>query len=75
MSRTVKLFTHKRGQVVRLPKEFRFETKEVHIRKVGDELILSPRPPDWSDYLAEGPVGSPDFMKDVEDLPVQERHR
>ena len=62
-----------RSQAVRLPKEFQFDTQEVYIRKEGDEIILSPRPADWSDYLAKGPVGSADFMSDVEDLPVQER--
>lgn len=73
MPRTAKLFMNNRSQAVRLPKEFQFDAREVYIRKEGDNVILSPRPPDWSDYLAEGPVGSADFMKDVEDLPVQER--
>lgn len=26
--------------------------KQVFIRKMGDELILSPRPSDWSAFLA-----------------------
>ena len=58
---------------MRLPKEFQFKTREVFIRKQGEEVILSPRPADWSDYLANAPVASPGFMEDVEDLPVQER--
>ena len=62
-----------RSQAVRLPKEFQFDTAEVFIRKVGDEVILSPRPADWSPYLATGPVASAEFMESVEDLPVQER--
>lgn len=62
-----------RSQAVRLPKDFQFGTTEVFIRKVGDEVILSPRPPDWSAYLATGPVASAEFMEPVEDLPVQER--
>jgi virulence-associated protein VagC len=36
-------------------------------------VVLSPRPFDWTSYLAEGPVASAKFMDDVEDLPVQER--
>jgi virulence-associated protein VagC len=36
-------------------------------------VILSPRPTDWSSYLAEAPVASAGFMEGVEDLPVQER--
>lgn len=42
MSATAKLFTHGRSQAVRLPKEFRFEGKEVRITKVGDRVILEP---------------------------------
>jgi antitoxin VapB len=62
-----------RSQAVRLPREFRFDTSEVFIRKVGEDIILSPRPADWSAYLAQGPVASADFMVGVDDLPVQER--
>ncbi len=73
MPRTAKIFMNNRSQAVRLPREFQFDTKEVYIRREGDEIILSPRPADWSTYLAEGPTASTEFMKDVEDLPVQER--
>jgi antitoxin VapB len=62
-----------RSQAVRLPKEFQFHTQEVFIRKVGDTVVLSPRPADWSSYFAEAPVASDAFMDGVEDLPVQER--
>ncbi len=73
MRRKAKIFMNNRSQAVRLPKEYQFDTQEVFIRKVGDEVILSPRPADWSSYLANGPVASADFMSGVEDLPVQER--
>lgn len=62
-----------RSQAVRLPKEFQFKTEEVFIRREGSDVVLSPRPSDWSSYLAEAPVASINFMEDVEDLPVQER--
>jgi antitoxin VapB len=75
MAKTAKIFLTNRSQAVRLPKDFQFDTKEVFIRKVGEEVILSPRPADWSDYLAEGPVAAAQFMDNVEDLPVQERAR
>jgi antitoxin VapB len=42
MSATAKLFIHGRSQAVRLPKEFRFEGKEVRVSKVGDKVILEP---------------------------------
>jgi antitoxin VapB len=73
MKRTAKIFMNNRSQAVRLPKEFQFNAREVFIRKEGNDLILSPRPLDWSCYLAEGPVASKTFMEGVEDLPVQER--
>jgi antitoxin VapB len=74
MPRTAKIFMNNRSQAVRLPKDFQFRTGEVYIRKQGDEVVLSPRPADWSAYLAESPKASPEFMEGVEDLPVQERN-
>jgi len=73
MHRKAKIFMNNRSQAVRLPKEFQFSTQEVFIRKDGNDVILSPRPSDWSSYLSEGPIASPDFMEGIEDLPVQER--
>lgn len=71
--RTAKIFMNNRSQAVRLPKEFQFDVQEVFIRKEGSDVVLSPRPMDWSSYLATGPVASQLFMEGVEDLPVQER--
>ena len=62
-----------RSQAVRLPKEFQFAHSEVFIRKEGEQVILSPRPQDWAEYLASGAVSSEAFMSEVEDLPIQER--
>lgn len=73
MQRTAKIFMNNRSQAVRLPKEFQFSTREVFIRKQGNEVILSPRPKDWSEYLKSDVVASPEFMEGIEDLPVQER--
>jgi antitoxin VapB len=73
MQRTAKIFMNNRSQAVRLPKDFQFSTSEVFIRKQGDEVVLSPRPSDWSAYLASGAVASDEFMEGFEDLPVQER--
>ena len=73
MQRKAKLFMNNRSQAVRLPKEFQFKTEEVFIRKVGSDVVLSPRPSDWASYLADAPVASQNFMEGIEDLPVQER--
>jgi len=48
-----KLFTHGGSQAVRLPKEFRFEGKEVSIRKEGDKVVLTPLSRDWAAIWAE----------------------
>ncbi len=37
-----KVFTNGRSQAVRLPKEYRFDTDEVFINKIGDMVILMP---------------------------------
>ncbi len=42
MSATAKLFSHGGSQAVRLPKAFRFEGKEVSIRKEAAAVILEP---------------------------------
>ena len=75
MQRTAKIFMNNRNQAVRLPKEFQFNTREVFIRKEGNDVVLSPKPVDWSAYLGNGPVASDQFMEGIEDLPVQERER
>ena len=73
MRRTARIFMNNRNQAVRLPKEFQFSTQDVFIRKEGSDVILSPRPTDWSSYLADGLAASKEFMEGIEDLPVQER--
>ena len=72
---TARVGKNNRAQVVTIPLEFRFppEMKEVFIRKLGDDIVLSPRPRDWSAFLASGAGVSEDFMENIEDLPVQER--
>lgn len=53
MVRTARLFKNGRSQAVRLPAEFRFEGKEVFIRKdekTGD-VILSRRPDSWDEFF------------------------
>ena len=37
-----------RSQAVRIPKDFRFEGREVNVRRLGDGLLLEPiRKKDW----------------------------
>ncbi|MEO5734147.1 MAG: AbrB/MazE/SpoVT family DNA-binding domain-containing protein [Rubrivivax sp.] len=48
-----KLFTHGGSQAVRLPKEFRFDGTSVHVRRVGDEVVLSALPQPGPDALLD----------------------
>lgn len=78
MSRTAKIFINGRSQAVRLPVEYRFECKEVYIRKdqkTGD-VILSRKPSTWDDFfvLMKSIHVPDDFMADREDSPPQERN-
>ena len=53
MSLTAKIFMNGRSQAIRLPAAFRFEEKEVFIRRdpnTGD-LILSRRPENWDGFF------------------------
>jgi antitoxin VapB len=71
---TAKVFWSGRSQAVRLPKEYRFESAEVRIRRHGNAVILEPIPKDWG-WLRALAVGvDEDFERGVnEDLPQQER--
>ena len=73
--RVARVGKNNRAQVVTIPLEYRFpETmKTVFIRKIGEDVILSPRPSDWSAFLASAVRVSDDFMAGDDDLPVQER--
>ena len=73
MQRKAKVFMNNRSQAIRLPEGVPIQhAGSVHTEE-GNEVVLSPRPFDWTSYLTEGPVASADFMEGVEDLPVQER--
>lgn len=54
MDHIAKLFNNGRSQAVRLPAAYRFDTKEVFIRKdeeTGD-IILSRKPTTWDGFFA-----------------------
>jgi len=66
MGATAKIFMHGRSQAVRLPKEFRFEGKEVRVSKIGDKVILEPikkQPFDADAWFARmDALGARDFL-------------
>jgi antitoxin VapB len=69
-----KIFKHGGSQAVRLPKDFRFETSEVRIRRHGAAVILEPVPQDWA-WLAPliGPIDADFEAAATTQPPDQER--
>lgn len=70
---TAKLFMNGSSQAVRLPKECRFDGKEVLVHKEGDRVILQPMRPDWEAFFTETPRASADFLTDRRDDAPQSR--
>ena len=69
-----KVFMNGGSQAVRLPKEFRFEDKELFVQKVGDIVMLIPKGSGWERFFAAIDMFTDDFMKEPrEQLPQQER--
>ncbi len=71
---TAKLFWSGRSQAVRLPKQFRFDGKEVSIRRRGNAVILEPVADDWAWLDALVGKLDDDFIAAVNEQPEpQER--
>lgn len=72
---TAKLFKSGRSQAVRLPKEFRFEGKEVRIRREGARVILEPVRVNMKKVFEEMDRigGDPIFPNGREQPPMQKR--
>ena len=58
-----RVFMNGRSQAVRLPREFRFDTDRVGIRREGCNVILSPVYEDWDDYFENAPPIGDDFVR------------
>ena len=76
--RIARVFMTGRSQAVRLPKEFRFDTDRVIIRREGRHVVLSPMFKDWDDYFKNSTPLPDDFeaiMAEMrkEELPLEKR--
>lgn len=71
--KTAQIFMNGRSQAVRLPKECRFEGKEVFIKKHHGLVILIPKEDPWRSLVASLDNFTEDFMADREQPPQQER--
>ena len=67
---TARLFKNGRSQAVRLPKECRFNSREVGIVKLGDAVLLFPK--DKAIEIMKSALGkfTPDFMA-TRDQPME----
>ena len=72
-TKTAKIFMNGQSQAVRLPKEFRFDTTEVYIRRQGENIVISPKKPTWDDFFATESAFGDDFLNIREDTYPQER--
>ena len=75
MTHIAKVFKNGRSQAIRIPKEYRVDSDEVYIEKVGDSLVIRPKKKDkWESFFDKlKEVDTKDFMKDREQLPIQDR--
>ncbi|MFN8388135.1 MAG: type II toxin-antitoxin system VapB family antitoxin [Anaerolineales bacterium] len=70
---TAKLFQNGKSQAVRLPKEFRFGSDRVYIKRVGNAVVLLPYKSSWDTLLESLSHFSADFMSERTQPPLQER--
>ena len=59
---TAKVFVNGRSQAVRLPKDFRFDTKEVYINKIDNIIMLIPKNNPWVNMMNSLDKFTEDFM-------------
>lgn len=69
---TAKIFWSGRSQAVRLPKDFRFDGEEVHIRRHGNAVILEPVASNWAWLDAIANRLDDDFIQAVREQPEQQ---
>ncbi len=68
---TAKIFWSGRSQAVRLPKDFRFDSNEVRIRRHGNAVILEPVVHDWAWLDALAGKLDADFVRALDEKPKQ----
>ena len=48
---TAKVFMNGRSEAIRLPKNCRFGSKEVHVKKIGNIVLLVPKDKMWEVFV------------------------
>ena len=75
MTQLAKVFLNGRSQAIRIPKEFRVDSDEVYIEKVGNALIITPKVENHWDTLFEtlAQYDTSDFMHERVQPPLDKR--
>jgi antitoxin VapB len=68
-----KIFRNGKSQAVRLPKAFRFKGDRVHIKRMGEAVVLLPYQSAWSVLFESLTMFSDDFMVARNQPPIQKR--
>lgn len=71
--KTAKVFQNGQSQAVRLPKEFRVDTKEVYVKRVGDSIVLTPKGRSWKAFMESLDKFTPDFMSERKQPALEKR--
>ena len=76
MFQKAKIFNNGHSQAVRLPKEFRFESKEVIIRKVENGVLLMPQDKNmWENWFDNLEEFSEDFTKFLDSREINQNNQ
>lgn len=62
--KTIKLNKVGENQIVRFPKEYRFNCNEVNINKIGDIMLIIPKKSKWNSFAKAIDMFTDDYMKD-----------
>jgi len=75
MTHLAKVFLNGRSQAIRIPKDFRVDSNEVYIEKVGETLVITPKKKNHWDTLFETleQVDTTDFMNERIQPPLDKR--
>lgn len=70
---TAKIFQTGRSQAVRLPKAYRFDGRQVFVKRVGQAVVLIPEVNSWDMMFDACDEFSSDFMLERNQPEIQDR--
>ncbi|MBR6090511.1 MAG: AbrB/MazE/SpoVT family DNA-binding domain-containing protein [Anaerolineaceae bacterium] len=73
MEHITRVFTNGRSQAVRIPKQYRFDTDEVFINKIGEVVVLTPVSALAESFDKGLRMFSEDFLKEIPESMPSER--